>query len=261
MPSTAIKSVPPPVLQRDFSRGRTFDESIARLKRPLMHRLLLLLVGLVILKVTASIVSNYRDYFPPNFNSEFLRSRESYFFGAYQYAFYTHILTGPITLVVGLILISDSFRRAFSIQHRYLGRLQVACVLLFVAPSGFFMAFHAAAGPIAGIGLLTLAILTGTCAAMGARSAMRRRFQEHRRWMWRCFLLLCSAVVLRLMGGLAAVTGFTPAWLDPLATWASWLVPLGTFELVNRATIPLPPHGRYPRSRSGPDAPGRSWWL
>jgi hypothetical protein len=49
--------------------------------------------------------------------------------------------------------------------------------------------------------------------------------------MWRCFLLLCSAVVLRLIGGLATVTHIGGNWSYPLAAWASWLVPLGIFEL------------------------------
>jgi len=48
--------------------------------------------------------------------------------------------------------------------------------------------------------------------------------------MWRTYLLLCSAVVLRLIGGLATVTGVAAPWVDPLATWMSWLVPLMAFE-------------------------------
>jgi hypothetical protein len=93
------------------------------------------------------------------------------------------------------------------------------------------MAYHAAAGPIAAVGLAALAIATATCVSLGAWSAVRRRFADHRRWMWRCYLLLCSAVVLRLIGGLATVTGVTAPWVDPLATWMSWLVPLTAFEL------------------------------
>ncbi|MHC5542477.1 DUF2306 domain-containing protein, partial [Singulisphaera rosea] len=62
------------------------------------------------------------------------------------------------------------------------------------------------------------------------RSAVARRFEEHRRWMWRCYLLLGSTVVLRLIGGLAIVTGMGAFWLDALATWISWLVPLAVFE-------------------------------
>jgi uncharacterized membrane protein len=194
-------------------------------------RILTGLAAVLILKVTASVVSNYHNYFPPNFFSDFLRGRESYFFGAYQWAFYTHIISGPVALVLGLILIGERFRTRFPKWHRYLGRVQVGVVLLLVTPSGLSMAYHAAAGPIAAVGLATLAIATAICISLGLRSAMTRRFAAHRRWMCRCYLLLCSAVVLRLIGGLATVTGVTATWVDPVAVWSSWLLPLAAFEL------------------------------
>lgn len=188
------------------------------------------LAAILILKVTASIVANYRDYLPPNFTSDFLRGRESYFWGAYRPAFYTHIATGPVSLVLGLVLVSERFRARWPRWHRYLGRVQVAVVLFLVAPSGLWMAYHAAAGPVAALGLGALAVATAMCAARGASCAMRRRFVDHRRWMWRCYLLLCSAVVLRLMGGLGTIIGVTAAWYDPLATWLCWVGPLAAFE-------------------------------
>jgi hypothetical protein len=97
------------------------------------------------------------------------------------------------------------------------------------------MAYYAAAGPIAAVGLASLAIATATCASLGLTSAVMRRFADHRRWMWRCYLLLCSAVVLRLIGGLATVAGMTAPWIDPLATLLCWLGPLAVFELRERA--------------------------
>ncbi len=194
-------------------------------------RILTLLAAVLILKVTASALSKYSDYFPPNFESDFLRGRESYFFGSYQWTFYTHIVSGPISLVLGLILIGERFRARFPTWHRYLGRAQVAVVLLLVTPSGLSMAYHAAAGPIAAVGLASLAVATATCVSVGFWCAITRRFGAHRRWMWRCYLLLCSAVVLRMMGGLATVTGVTASWFDPAAVWVSWLVPLAAFEL------------------------------
>src|SRR5262249_26127651 len=157
------------------------------------ERILPILAGVLILKVTASVVANYSNYVPPDFASDFLRGRERYFFGVYQWAFYTHIVSGPVSLVLGLILIGERFRSRFPKWHRALGRVQVACVLLLVTPSGMAMAFHARAGPFAAVGLATLAVATAICVSLGARSAMTRRFANHRRWMWRCYLLLCSA--------------------------------------------------------------------
>ena len=92
------------------------------------------------------------------------------------------------------------------------------------------MASYSAAGPIAAAGLATLAVATAVCVALGARAAVVGRFADHRRWMWRCYLLLCSAVVLRLLGGLATVLGVAAPWFDSLATWVSWLGPLAVFE-------------------------------
>jgi hypothetical protein len=224
------------------------------------EQILSLLAGLLVLKVTASVVVNDRDYFPPSFHSEFLHGRESYFFGAYRWAFYPHIVSGPISLIVGLFLLSERCRTRFPGCHRRLGRVQVACVLFVVAPSGLGMAFHAAAGPIAAVGLAALAIITAVCVSIGARAAMKRRFADHRRWMTRCYLLLCSAVVLRLMGGLAMVAGVTAAWFDPLATWLAWLVPLAALELRERTrrerlTSSWQPRHRRQQSRSALDAP------
>ena len=194
-------------------------------------RVLRLLACLLILKVTLSVVLGYRDYLPPDFASDFLRGRQPYFFGSYQWAFYLHIAAGPVSLVLGLILIGEQFRTRYRKWHRLLGKIQGMLVLFLLVPSGLWMARYAEAGAVAAAGFAMLAIATGVCVALGWRMAVEKRFAEHRRWMSRCFLLLCSAVVLRLIGGLLTVAGVEIAWSNVLAPWASWLAPLAVFEL------------------------------
>ena len=211
-----------------------------------LQRVFVAVTCLLILKVTASVVLGYRNYFPPDFNSDFLQGREHYFFGSYRWAFYTHIVTGPFALIMGMILVSESFRRRFPKWHRTLGRIQIASVLVLVAPSGLWMAYYAAAGAVAGSGFAAMALATGMSAALGWKTATERRFSVHRRWMWRNLILLCSAVVLRLLGGLATVIGVQAIWFDPLAAWASWIVPLAAFELTGwrntrRLLLPVQP--------------------
>ena len=195
-----------------------------------LGRILSFLVSLLIIKVTISIVLNYREYFPANFESSFLQGRRAYFFGWYQWVFYTHILSGPVALGLGVLLVNEQFRRKYPLWHRRLGRIQAVCTLFLVAPSGLGMAYHAETGTVAAIGFGTLSVLTGICVAMGWRTAVQRRFQDHRRWMLRCFLLLCSAVVLRLIAGLSDVTNFGGDWMYPLTGWISWLIPLAVLE-------------------------------
>lgn len=210
-----------------------------------LPRAVTILAALLIWKVIVSVVLEYRNYLPPNFETDFLRGREAYFWGAYRWAFYTHLVSGPASLVLGTILVSDRFRRAVPTWHRRFGRVQAAGVLLFLVPSGLWMANYAATGAVAAAGLGSLAIATAACVALGWRSAVMRRFADHRRWMWRTFILLCSAVVIRMIGGLATVAQFDAPWLYPFAAWASWLAPLLVFE--SSRLLPLATNPDFPK--------------
>ena len=95
------------------------------------------------------------------------------------------------------------------------------------------MAMYAETGALAGAGFGSLAVATGMCVYRGWRMAVTRKFAEHRRWMLRCYILLCSAVVLRLTAGFFIVTDIDGDWIYPMSAWASWLVPLAIFELTN----------------------------
>ena len=145
-----------------------------------------------------------------------------------------HIVFGPVALLLGTVLISEHFRARLPRGHRILGRVQTVCVLLLIVPSGLWMAFYADAGVIAGTGFAALSLATGGFAVLGFRAAIRRRLVQHRRWMWRCYLMMFSAVVLRIIGGIALIGGLETAWTYPFAAWASWLLPLAVFEVIER---------------------------
>lgn len=189
-----------------------------------------LLVCALILKVTAVVVLNYRDYLPPDFNSEFLRGRETYFYGGYQWAFFAHIAVGPCVLVLGMIQLSERFRRWSAQCHRNLGKALIACILLVMTPSSLWMARYAETGVLAGLSFALLAVATASTAWFGWRSAVLRQFAAHRLWMVRCYVLLCSAVFLRLMSGFATAVGLPGDWTYPVAAWVSWVAPLATLE-------------------------------
>ncbi|MCE9526998.1 MAG: DUF2306 domain-containing protein [Planctomycetales bacterium] len=188
------------------------------------------LAAILIVKIAIGVFLDYRHYFPPNFQADFLRSRESYFWSGYHWAFFAHVISGPVSLILGTILVSDWFRKVAPSWHRRLGRVQVACVLLVVTPSGLYMARYADTGVIAGAGLALLAIATAVCITLGWRAAVLRRFTIHRRWMLRTFILLCSAVVIRMIGGLATTLQFDADCLYPVSCWISWLLPVLVFE-------------------------------
>ena len=193
------------------------------------------LAVVLILRVLVTILANYPDYFPPNFDSLFLQGREATFTGAYPPAFYVHIFSGPVVLLNGLILLSDHVRRRHGGLHRLLGRVQVVVLLVLVLPSGVVMSRHAFGGWPAGLSFLLLSAATAGCAIAGVVHARRRRYDRHRRWMLRAYVLICSAVALRLISGAAGLVGVpSPEGAYVVAAWASWLVPLAAYEVAER---------------------------
>jgi uncharacterized membrane protein len=191
------------------------------------------LTAALILRVLAATLANYSDYFPPDFDSLFLQGREATFAGAYRAAFYAHVVTAPVVLVSGLVLMSESVRRRRRGLHRVLGRVHVGVLLGAVLPSGAVMAGHAFGGRAAGLSFLVLSAATAACAVAGVVHARGRRYDRHRAWMTRCYVLVCSAVALRLISGAAGLVGVpSPEAAYVGAAWASWLVPLAGFEVV-----------------------------
>ncbi|MDP1562792.1 MAG: DUF2306 domain-containing protein, partial [Pirellulaceae bacterium] len=159
---------------------------------------------------------------------------ERNFWHVYFLWFYAHILSAPASLAMGLVLINDRYRSWAPSWHRRLGKLQIANVLLLVAPSGIGMAFWHGSGWFAGAAMMTLGVATMVCAWFGWREAVRRRFANHRRWMWRLFVLLGSAVTIRLLGGLTEVFQIESTTVSIVNAWISWVVPLVICELVLR---------------------------
>jgi hypothetical protein len=190
--------------------------------------------------VVVGILRNYPGYFPADFAAEFLRGRQSHFYNGYHWSFYAHVLAGPICLALAVLLMSERFRRRFPQWHRRLGRVEAVVVLAVLVPSGLWMSFYAISGWVAGAGFAALGLATAMTVAFGWRSAVARRFVDHRVWMERTVILLSSAIVLRLIAAIATLADYDSPWLYPASAWASWIVPLGIHTAICRAGTQQP---------------------
>jgi uncharacterized membrane protein len=94
------------------------------------------------------------------------------------------------------------------IWHRWAGRVYVIACLV-SAVSGFWLALHASAGPIATAGFGALAVVWFATTTMGWRKAVTGEFAQHRRWMIRSLSLTFAAVTLRIMLPMIPLTGLT----------------------------------------------------
>ena len=198
----------------------------------ILQRVAIVLAVILGLRVLALILFEYQFYFPPNFaESNFLAGREETFNGLYRSAFYVHIFVGPFTIVVGTVLMFSGVRKKFKTGHRLLGRIQMSIVVAFLVPSGLVMATQSFPGPIAGWGFASLSIATATTAIMAVSHARKRRFVDHQLWATRCFILLCSPMLLRLMSGAMIVLSYESVVSYRFIAWLSWIIPLAIFEI------------------------------
>ena len=203
-------------------------DSSSRLSR--LRSIAVLVVVLLFVKVLLSILSEYRWYFPADFEqSAFLSGRRFTFVGTYRAAFYVHILSGPLAVLLGAYLMISGGRSRYR-HHRSAGKLQLLIVLGAIVPSGLVLAQQAYAGTIATIGFTALAVATGACVLAAGYCAMTRRIQWHQRWATRCFILLASPLLLRLISGATIVTQLESDWTYRLNAWLSWLIPLAIYE-------------------------------
>jgi len=192
-------------------------------------------VAALFVKVLLSILYQYRWYFPADFEaSSFLIGRRDSFVGVYRAAFYAHIISGPIAVVLGAFMMLSGGRPRYRHIHRPAGRVLMLIVLAIVVPSGLVMSRQAFAGPIAAYGFASLAIGTAACAITALYYARARNFRSHQRWATRCFLLLASPLLLRVIAGAAIVTQLESEWFYRLNAWLSWLMPLAIYEIWRR---------------------------
>lgn len=248
------------VARRRFGRRQ---EKCERLLNPinesrrfrLLRRTALAIAAILFLKVFAETVYEYRWYFPVNFDeSHFLIGRRGTFFGTYRAAFFAHIISGPVVIVLGSILMLIGGRRRFAKIHRTLGRLQMLLVIGVVVPSGFIMALQAYTGAIAASGFAAHAIATGITAFLAIHHALKRRFPLHQRWATRCFILLCSPLLLRVISGATIVMQVDSDWTYRLTAWVSWLLPLGVYEWWWRRRSSALPAAGQPHSHTTKEA-------
>ncbi|MFA8016332.1 DUF2306 domain-containing protein [Bremerella cremea] len=207
-------------------KSHTRQSRFAKLKTVAM-----IAVAVLMAKVLVSMVTEYRNYFPPNFEAVFLLGREATFQGAYPPAFYTHIIASPIALLIATYLMLSGKWRTHATLHRRLGKVQLGLVLGLVVPSGIVMSIWSFSGPLAGWGFATQAVATGVTIVVAARYAMRRDFASHQRWATYCFILLIAPLLFRIVAGLTIVTDTETIVGYQINAWLSWVIPLALFEL------------------------------
>lgn len=156
-----------------------------------------------------------------------------------------HVIGGVVALVVGPLQFIAAIRTRWPRFHQATGLTYIAATAV-AAPAGLVLSFGTTAGPVAGAGFAALGLLTLYFTGQGLRTALARRFDEHREWMLRSYALTAAAITLRLMIPASFLLQLDFSTAYRVIAWACWLTNLALVELyIHRTRTAAPRSARF----------------
>jgi hypothetical protein len=158
--------------------------------------------------------------------------------------FAAHVLLASVVTLGGLMQMIPALRRRWPRLHRWTGRTFLV-IAIFMALSGVWLAVVRGThlSVISAVAILINGLLILIFAGLAWRHAVKRRFEQHRRWAMRTFMVVSGVWFLRvgLMGWIVVnqrpvgMTNDMSGPADVVLTFGSYLIPLAFLELYGAA--------------------------
>jgi uncharacterized membrane protein len=147
-----------------------------------------------------------------------------------------HIVLAVLIIFSGAIQFVPAIRQRAPVVHRWNGRVYIFTAFS-LAVAGLYLLISRGSGitPLQEVGTFVLGVLVLLCAGMALRTALKRDFTTHRRWAWRLYVLVCSALFVRSGISLAAMIAAGTGVLDLSVLKGSVL----TFMIFGQYVVPL----------------------
>ncbi|GHH27598.1 DUF2306 domain-containing protein [Lentzea cavernae] len=110
-----------------------------------------------------------------------------------------HVLFGTVAMATACFQVWPAFRARHRAGHRITGRIYVYAGALPAGVLGLYIGWHTSAGPSVLVANLVGSALWLVVTVHGLRTALLRRYDEHRRWMSRSFALAMSIALSRVI--------------------------------------------------------------
>lgn len=193
----------------------------------------LVLAGTILLIGLLLFLSSSR-YFDFSNHSGFLLGKTTDGDNTVRWIVILHLISASLLLVSTTFLIFFRLEKKSPILHRTIGKSTLLIGLLSLVPSGLYLSGSAMGGSAGKFLFLSLSLLTLICIVFGYRTAKNRSFIQHRFWMIRFYILLTSALWLRL--NMFVIFSFFGAGEKQylFAVIGSWVPQLLIFEIFKK---------------------------
>lgn len=151
----------------------------------------------------------------------------------YILSFKAHVFTSFFLLLAGFTQFNKWIRAQYRNLHRYLGWSYIVILLVFSAPSGIVLAYHANGGWTSQLAFILLSVLWFYFTLQALRYAVKKNWMKHRNFMIRSYALTLSAISLRLFK-LIIVSIWEPPPMDVyrIVAWLGWVVNIIIAEII-----------------------------
>lgn len=139
------------------------------------------------------------SYFNPSFQSGYLVGKEklyeSFFF---KIGLLTHASSAPIALLLFSFLVL--FKKETAIElHKRIGKIALIIGFFIVFPSGMILSYYAMGGAVGKFIFFSLSAFMGFSLISAYKTVLEKKYVLHEYWMKNSLLLLCSALLLRIL--------------------------------------------------------------
>lgn len=149
----------------------------------------------------------------------------------FRFSVIIHLISASVLLMTTTALIFFRLELKWPRLHRTLGKVSLVIGLLFLVPTGLHLSYHSMGGILGKIIFYSLSLLTFLSLLYGYYSAIKGSFDQHKRWMTRFYILLTSALWLRLNMFILFYFFGTGEWQYLTASFLSWVPQLLIFEM------------------------------
>jgi len=152
---------------------------------------------IIVLFVGALITYSSIDYLNPDFAKGYLIDKKEVFYGVFRVGLYLHMIFAPLGLLLGTILVLFRIEK-YKKTHRLLGYQYIANSVL-VTFSGIILGFYAFGGLLSKLNFILLSSFFGIFVFKAYVNIRKRRVNLHKRFMTRSYILILSAINLRVL--------------------------------------------------------------
>lgn len=215
-------------------------ESNYKLKEGFWFGLVKLPILIIVIGIAFLILYSSLRYLNPSYKNGYLTGNQLPYFSVFRFGLIIHLIVAPLLILSSSILLFFKLETKKPKTHRLIGRFTIYLGVAFLIPSGLILSYYAIGGMAGQIIFFILTILTFSALLKALFEAKNKNFNNHRKWVIRFYILLTSAIWLRLnmfFGSYFFSLGGVEFYLlAALLSWVPQLLIAELFFITKRST-------------------------